>query len=552
MLLQRLVEYSDRLVLPPPNYVEKPVAWIVELDGKGDMRGVLPTGDPKDRSSLLQKLCPHSMRAVAIRAKLLADNGEYVFGITREGGNAEKVQERHESFVQAVRDCAEATGNPDVRAVQKFLENYSPGDLDLPDNFDPSHEITFRVDDRFPIDQDDVQRYWASTFEDPDAAKMQCVVCGEARVPEKRLQQKIKRIPGGQTSGNALISANAPAFESHGLRASLIAPTCSQCAEKFSHAANDLLQKPQSHIAVGPLVYVFWTKEDTSFDARQMFFDPQPESVKALIESAWKGKEFQSREDYTPFYAAALTASGARVAVRDWIDTTVGSVKRALARYFVLQQITEWDGSRWEPLKLFSLAGATVRDFKDLPARVPRALIRFALTGGVLPRDLLFQAVRRNKAEQSVTRPRAALIKLCLLSNNDFGLKEEEMVKLDYNRPEPAYQCGRLLAVLENVQRAALGKVGATIVDRYYGTASSAPATVFGTLLRGSQAHLSKLRKTKPGLHVNLQKELEGVTANLSGFPAKLSLKDQALFSLGYYHQRAHRGSKADDQEADE
>lgn len=541
MLLQKLAEYSARIKRPPANYIEKPIVWIIDIDSNGNLLGITPTGDPKDRTSLKTFLCPHIMRAAAVKPKLLSDNGEYVLGVGREGGNPEKVKTRHEAFVKIVRGCAEATGNPDVKAVLQFLDKLDPDSLSLDETFHPSHELTFRVDDRLPIDHNDVREYWASTFMDEKAKKMQCIVCGRMRIPEKRFQQKIKRIPQGQQAGNALISANVPAFESHGLKASLIAPTCADCVEKFSLALNDLLRRQDTHISVGPVAYVFWTKEDVDFSAAELLSDPDPQKVKALIQAAFKGSDHTAEEDLTPFYAAALTASGSRIAVRDWIDTTVGSAKQSMALYFQLQAITNWDGAEGSPLKLSSLSGATVRDFKDLPARVPRSLIKLALAGGPLPDDILFQAINRNRAEQRVTRPRAALIKLALLSHKAFGFKENQMVELESSNKEPAYLCGRLLAVLESIQRLAQGGIKATIIDRYFGTASSAPATVFGTLMRGAQAHLSKLRKEKTGLYITMEKELEEITAGLTHFPAKLSLKDQALFSLGYYHQRAHR-----------
>ena len=547
MLLQRLVEYSGRLDLPPSNYVERAVHWFIDLDAKGKFKGMQPTGDFKDRQNLKHLNLPHVMRSVAVRAKLLSDNGEYVLGTTREGGKPGKVRERHESFVATVRACAEATGFHDVKAALNFLESLDVDSFPLPEDFDPSHEITFRVDGRLPVDHPQVRDWWASTFEDPGAQRMQCIVCGRQRTPEKRLQQKIKRIPGGQMAGNALISANSPAFESYALHESLIAPTCSECAEKFSHAANHLLTRPDTHIRIDPVVYIFWTKEDVGFDGLRLLSNPEPEDVKALIRAVFTGAESPTREDCTPFYAAALTASGARVAVRDWLDTTVGGVKRALARYFRLMQIVDFDGSEGKPLNLYQLSGATVRDLKDLPAHVPRGLIRFALAGGRLPKSLLFEAVRRNRAEQRVTRPRAALIKMVMLSHGASGLKEEDMVQLDNTNKEPAYLCGRLFALLEKIQREALGSVGASIVDRFYGSASSAPASVFGNLMRGSQAHLTKLRKTKPGLHVTFQKQLEEVAAHLAEFPLKLTLQEQGLFALGYYFERPYRKPKGEE-----
>lgn len=113
------------------------------------------------------------------------------------------------------------------------------------------------------------------------------------------------------------------------------------------------------------------------------------------------------------------------------------------------------------------------------------------------------------------------------------------MVQLDTSNQDPAYLCGRLLAVLERIQQIAIPGAGATITDRFYGTFSSAPASVAGSLLRKSQAHLAKLRKERPGAERALQSKLEEIQISLPSFPRTLTLEQQGLFGLGYYHQRA-------------
>ena len=84
-------------------------------------------------------------------------------------------------------------------------------------------------------------------------------------------------------------------------------------------------------------------------------------------------------------------------------------------------------------------------------------------------------------------------------------------------------------------------------LDRYFGTASSAPASVFGRLIRGAQPHLGKLQRDRRGAYVALQRRLEDVLAGLpaSGFPRVLTLEDQGVFALGYYHQRAFDRAQA-------
>ena len=81
-----------------------------------------------------------------------------------------------------------------------------------------------------------------------------------------------------------------------------------------------------------------------------------------------------------------------------------------------------------------------------------------------------------------------------------------------------AYRLGCLFAVLEQAQRGALGDVNASIVDRYYGTASSVPYSVFPRLIAGCQNHLSKIRKNKPGQAVNMDKRLGEIVAWILGW----------------------------------
>jgi CRISPR-associated protein Csd1 len=146
------------------------------------------------------------------------------------------------------------------------------------------------------------------------------------------------------------------------------------------------------------------------------------------------------------------------------------------------------------------------------------------------------------------------LIKLVLSSQPDHNDWEESMIQLDQENTNPAYRCGRLLAVLEQAQRLAIPGVNATIVDRFFGTASSAPASVFPRLVRGAQPHLAKLERDRRGAYTALQRRLEEILGGLgltkvgalySGFPATLTLQEQGLFSLGYYHQRAFDRAQA-------
>lgn len=563
MLLKQLRDYSERLAdLPPAMYLNTPIRWIIDLDSDGRLITFLstPNGERNNDRGLL-RLAPHIGRSSGIRAKLLADNAEYVLGIARNPAKQARVDRCHAAFVDLVRDCAERTNEPSVRSVLRFLKSLDPSQLPLPAGFDPAHVLTFRVEETYPIDLPAVREYWAAVAgvgesSDGSGERMQCLVCGQVRPPVSNVPVKIKRIPNGQTSGMALVSTNAVAFESFGLDSISCAPICQECGERFSKAANALIGGEDTHLRIGPLAYIFWTREEASFRPGKMISRPKAEQVKALLDAARRADASSLDRDPNTFYATALSASGGRVAVRDWLQTTVAAAQKALARYFALQELVKLNGSESEPIGLYALAASTVGDaHKNLAANVPRALLRIALKGGALPDWLLYQAVKRNRAEQQVTRPRAALVKMVLLSKLDANQKPEEYGMIQHNPNDPlllgdpgkrsAYLCGSLLAVLERIQQAAVPGIKATITDRFYGTASSAPASVFGRLLRLGQTHLGKLRKEKPGFHAILQQRLEEVLNDLDCFPRTLTLEQQGLFSLGHYHQRARDRAEA-------
>ena len=119
---------------------------------------------------------------------------------------------------------------------------------------------------------------------------------------------------------------------------------------------------------------------------------------------------------------------------------------------------------------------------------------------------------------------------------------------LNEEHPAPAYHCGRMMAVLAKLQQAALGNVGAGVVQRYYAAASTTPALVLGRLVRGGQFHLNKL---EPGLAHWYEEKLGSIAAQLGdSVPQTLTLEEQSLFALGYYQQLAFR--KSDDADAEE
>lgn len=113
-------------------------------------------------------------------------------------------------------------------------------------------------------------------------------------------------------------------------------------------------------------------------------------------------------------------------------------------------------------------------------------------------------------------------------------------VSLDPTTTNAAYRLGRLFAVLERLQGAALGQRNATIRDRFYASASATPALVFPSLLRNARNHGKAIRsRVGAGLSDWFEDRITEIIAGLEGsFPKTLRLEEQGRFALGYYHQR--------------
>lgn len=539
MILQRLVEFARRVEdeLPPPMYDSQPHRWQIELDESGACLGVtrLTDGTKKDRG--LERTSPYLKRSgTAPPPQLLTDKANYVLGF----GAARPSESWHfRQYRDLVRKCAESTGEQAVQAACAFLDDQTSAPIPCPEGMEVGDLVCFRVGGVLPTDLPAVGEFWATRREEGDAKIMQCLVCGQVGPVDRVSPVAIKGLArvGGQSSGMAVVSANHDAFLSYGAKQSFVAPTCRACGIAYANALNYMLENARYSMFVGPSAFAFWCSEDLGFSISSLISQPTEDDVRALLGSPWTGQP-GGAIDESRFYALSLSASAARVVIRDWVDTTLPNAQSNISRWFRLHKLVDTDGSEGRPLGIYALAASPYMKADQMPAEIPRSLVRCAVQGGMLPTSLMAHAVKRNIAERSVTRNRAALIKAVLVSQLTTIPKESYMEKLDTGCTTPGYLCGRLLAEMEQAQKMAV-RPKATLVDRYYGAASSSPGAVFGTLLRNLQSHMAKLRKERPGAHVRIDERIQEIMSQLGEFPKTLNLKEQALFSLGYYHQKA-------------
>jgi len=553
MILERIHDFHERIEdeLIPPHHKEQGCRWILELDEDGTFHGFTETGQTKRSSTNF--VTPYMRKAgPSPPPYLLVDKPGYVIGLPRDDSEKwkKKAAQRHEEYVALAEECADAVGHTALSAYITFLDSHI--DNALADSHTEAMKkgdlIIPRVDGTLLTQIPEVQQFWIDR-QDAEAAEKstlttECTVCGERR-PVIRTEPVELTLGPDRVN---VITGNEKAFLSHGLEQSEISPVCQPCARSYGEALRYLLEHDRHHLRLGDVTWVYWTDRETGFDPMTSIAEANPRDVETLLEAAY-GASKPGTVESARFYAAALTSNISRLAVRSWVTATVEEVQQNVGAYFERMRLVGRDGPRYHGL--YALAGSTVRELDDLPPQTNETILSHALTGRRLPNSLMHQATRRARVEGGVTHPRAALLKLVLLSNQPDDADTMVDESLNPSHDNPAYHCGRLLAVLENIQREAINP-NTTLVDRYYGTASTAPASVFGNLMRNAQSHLSKLRRDseKGGLGVYFQKQLGEIMTELDdhgGFPNTLSAQDQALFALGYYQQRHRTGESSND-----
>lgn len=601
MLLSELAKLATRIDETPSMYGPLLVSWLIEIDQQGKPIGT-PLMTPMVEESRKGKkrgkkiITPHIQITSNIRPRLLADKGEYVLGAARSTSKPERVSECHRQFKELVANCFSATQEPAVEAVLKFLESWDPvqqrsqfsPNLPLPSEFDASEVVTFRV--HFPdgpplipaenkANLEKVQQFWAAYTSGEAKSDSQerpmgwCLVTGTYGPLEQRLPFFIKGLPDGQTSGTALISANSVAFESFGLANSLTSPISRPAAEGFAKALNSLIASERDSIRIGNSVYVWWVQQGAEAVDLNMLSKPRDsvnsQKIQNLLKSPMTTQKINEKTSAflaQRFFAIALTANNARAVIRSWIDVTIESVNDNLRIWFQGQKIDSLYEDDRQFFGLYELAACAYREPKDMLPRTPTALFLAAVEGRPLPADLLDRLLRRIRVEGgSITHTRAALLKLILTLEGKINMNEPQNSMETLTRDPQfsdeqlgdrlAYHAGRLLAQVDAIQYAALGRVNATIADQHYGSMSISPRYLMGKIIGKAQANLSKVRKEKPGLHNRFQEELEEIFSkipdhDLPNLPSRLSMQQQAIFAIGYYHQRAHNRQPVRDRAA--
>lgn len=589
-ILQSLTRQYERMLdageVPVAGYSYEKIGWALEIDTDGTPLDLAMLGAPDAKGKHQPRMLavPSAVkRSSGIASNFLWDKTAYVLGVVKGEEKTEdgkrlfptqgrRTADEHAAFIERHREALAGEVGDGLAALLAFLDTWQWDQFEARgwpvEALDQNIVFRLKGDAGFLHNRAAARKAWldagAST-----AAAAQCLVSGED-APVARLHPSIRGVMGAQTAGASLVSFNLDSFVSYGKSQGDNAPVSEGTAFAYGAALNAMLAKGSPRATrLGDTTVAFWAEADTEAAAKTvekgMLWGMDPgksekddaETLRALMENAAKGRPLKAGTEgldpATRIHLLGLSPNAARLSVRFWHVGTFAEFARNIVQHWEDLSLDppafKGDPAVWA--LLYEIAAQ--RKAENIPPLLGGALMRAILTGGTYPRSLLAAVLIRLRAGDDLNGPRAALIKACLTRDarlNPTETKREVPVALDRTEDNPGYLLGRLFAVLETAQRLALGKVNATIRDRFFSSASATPAGTFPTLLRNANPHLAKLRKgTGSGLGVWLEREIAEILDKMgTAMPTSLGIEDQGRFVIGYYHQRF---SKRDDKPGD-
>lgn len=576
MILQALVNYYETLLKDKKaagqGWCQAKTSFALNLDAEGNLKGVISLKQEVERGK--KKVWIPSVRIVpqmaarssGVSANFLCDNSKYMLGIDKDG-TGKRVRDCFEAAKRRHLEILESVDSEPARAVKAFFCRWNPENAqDHPQIQEVWEEITdgsnliFVMNEREAQEDEEICRAWQKLLEeDEEGQKGTCLVTGE-KTEIARIHSTIKGVQGAQSSGAALVSFNAPAFESYGKEQSYNAPVGKYAAFAYTTALNYLLAQKDYVFQFGDTTVVFWAEngEEIYQDVFGWCIDPQTDNQE-IIKSVFENLKRQEAIDIDgveldesqKFYILGLAPNAARLSVRFFYEDHFGGILENIRKHYERMELVKpsWETREYPGVGavLFETVNQKSKDKKPVSS-LPGMLLKAILTDSRYPESLYSNTLIRIRAEQGkITWGRAAIVKAYLIQNHQLE-KGEEFVGLNQETNDTAYVLGRIFAVLEAVQEEANPGINTTIRDRYFNSACATPGSVFPILMKLKNSHIRKIERQKEWKKIYFEKTLTELIGKTEDIPKRLTLEEQGRFILGYYHQVQKRYEKKEEE----
>ncbi|KDR96751.1 CRISPR-associated protein, Csd1 family [Peptoclostridium litorale DSM 5388] len=601
MIIDALKRYYEILAedeksgVPPYGYSSAKVGFAFNISLQGKLLDVIPLKE-QVQSGKKTRLVPRimivpeqSVRAAGIKSNFMCDNSTYVMGVDNKGKPKRSI-EAFEAFKKLHEDILKDAEGDHAKAVLSFLNRWEienakthPALLDSVEEIMEGSNIVFKLDgNKGYIHEDrEIKSLWDEyILKCEDDVVGQCLITGEYG-PIERIHPNVKNVKNAQSSGASIVSFNELSYESYGKKQSYNSPIGKYSAFAYTAMLNHMLSSNKQKIQVGDATTVFWAEspEEIYRDLAAELFNPFAEKsakkgnseyrrsektevlVKDVISRAKAGMKIgdvdSDIDPKTKFYILGLSPNAARISIRFFhADSFGGFVEKTVQHYRDLEIVKDFK-ERTDNIPMWMLLQETASPKgreKEVNPLLAGSLMRSIVNGAGYP-SILFNAIMgriradmddKDKNIQKINYVRASIIKAYLTRKariqNNKKVEEVLTVSLNENATNVEYLLGRLFAVLEKAQQDANPGINATIKDRYFSSASATPAVSFPILLRLAQHHVSKSE-----YGYSIDRKIEAIMDKIGSFPAHLTLEQQGIFVLGYYHQRVALFQKSSD-----
>ena len=542
-MFAELVELGKRVHKGHDALKKEECSWDIIIDKEGNyLNQLIPCNKIVEAENLTAKKG---------KARLLLDKPEETLGFDKD---------KHEKYLSKLFEYKHVQ---ELSPVFSFydkpeeVEKVRKAFLELP-HAKQKGNLTFMVDSERLLSKESVRNAIKKKYEEELSSKKQgdrlCAVCGTNNYPILDEPHGSVKLPKGQTAGSMLVSYNTNAFESYNLKGNLNSGICTNCARNYIEALQYLVgnghevttEKGETKFKFSnrqniseDTIALFWTKEPTEdVDPFSDICQPTEERVRKLFSSIITGDNQRVTTDLENyFYCCTISSAAARIAVRDWMAISVSQYQNNLKQWFD-DIATVKDGETCYPginsilnSCIKSKTKSTQSDAKA-KAGIGTILWHAALTNTSLPL-LILQSVLTQIEHGYFSPEKSTVIRLVLNRNikNKYYMKKE----LDEQNESKAYLCGRLFALICQLQYKAQGEVNSSIKDRFFASASSNPSRTMSVLLT---KYVPVYQKKTKGAYT---KSITEIASRIEHFPERLTLTERGEFALGFYYQYADK-----------
>ena len=574
-MLKAFYDYAIRndLVLPP-GYCNKTIQAYVSLSREGQFLGIILGDDTPVLSPDIGSLANGKEKCNPIvekRSVIFKDASDLEDKAKMKRDFYYQVLEEGSDCVPEFEICVKAA--QDEKTLLEISEALNENKIK------GSERISFIVDGKKIVKAEGLRDWWniyrKKFIHAEKKQKTICLITGEDTVPMETVPPVTGlAVVGGHARGDALICFDKSAFCSYDQKKSANAPVSETAFFAVKAALDHLLKKAP---VLANMKFVHWYEQDVAvendpvlsanFLGINMLVDDEEDEEVSEEEKKRKARSAENQASkliksvktgekipHLPSQYTIVLLSGVngRVMVRQYEHGSYEELQR---------NIDLWN----EQLELKALNGIQNEKSKKLSARllcllknhnseskiwdrvskelsgITQAIIRAIIHGTSLPdavalRSLAYirsQMLENDENQTSMKIPDATAcqwLKVWLMRKR----KENEiMSEYDPKNKNAAYHCGAAMAVHAAIQNVAMKNVNATIVQRYYSSASQMPALVLGQISRLSAYHLEKIENE--WLRKQYEEALNGAYCAIGNeIPATLTLEQQAYFALGY------------------